>query len=389
MSKLESAEDLKEYCLRKLGKPVINIEIADEQCYDRIDDTIEFFIERHFDGSTEAYYKLTILDKDVKNKYLTVPQELSVVTDILRSRSNSTELMNNFEYNMMDEYNRVGTLQTIDYFLAKSQLNTVLELFTKSKLFTFNNATNKLIPQFRIDSSDTGNLLLNTKDLSEVEWISNNAVLTSNDKETPNRQMLGDTVTSSASGIFGFEQTKDTKFYVRGVHTAKITINPGTYSGQVSISMYDGSGVIVKTKVVTLIANQWEEFTIEGEFNKKHTNGYKLVVETVDAAVAGGETFHVGNIRFFKNAVMLLRGFTNIDPEESTDVYNDRWVKEYATAVIKQQWGNNISKFSGVQMAGGVELNGIRIYEDAKAEINKLEERFSLEYELPIDMRWE
>jgi hypothetical protein len=56
---------------------------------------------------------------------------------------------------------------------------------------------------------------------------------------------------------------------------------------------------------------------------------------------------------------------------------------------MKQQWGSNVKKFSGVQMAGGIELNGQTIYDEATAELDKLEEQFSLEYELPLDMIFE
>ena len=75
-----------------------------------------------------------------------------------------------------------------------------------------------------------------------------------------------------------------------------------------------------------------------------------------------------------------------IDPTLFGDVYNDRWLKEFATALLKEQWGINLSKFEGVQLPGGVTLNGRAILEDARTEIERLKEQLSLQYEMPVDM---
>ena len=65
------------------------------------------------------------------------------------------------------------------------------------------------------------------------------------------------------------------------------------------------------------------------------------------------------------------------------DIYDDIYLKRYATALIKRQWGANLSKFSGVQLLGGVEMNGGEIYSQAQEELEKLEEQIQLAYELP------
>ena len=74
-----------------------------------------------------------------------------------------------------------------------------------------------------------------------------------------------------------------------------------------------------------------------------------------------------------------------MDPDRNTDVYNDRFLKAYATALIKRQWGANLMKFQGVAMLGSVTLNGETIYSQADAEITKLEEEIQTKYELPVD----
>jgi hypothetical protein len=72
-----------------------------------------------------------------------------------------------------------------------------------------------------------------------------------------------------------------------------------------------------------------------------------------------------------------------LDPNQFTNVYNDSFIKKYLTALIKKQWGQNLIKFRGVKLPGGVELNGREIYEDAEKELEDIKQRMSLEYELP------
>ena len=74
-----------------------------------------------------------------------------------------------------------------------------------------------------------------------------------------------------------------------------------------------------------------------------------------------------------------------IDPGTFTQVYNDMWLKRYVTALLKQQWGVNLSKFEGMQLPGGVILNGRAIMEDALTEIDKLEEEIRMNFEMPVD----
>ncbi len=75
--------------------------------------------------------------------------------------------------------------------------------------------------------------------------------------------------------------------------------------------------------------------------------------------------------------------YQTIAPETFTSVYNDMWLKRYTTALIKKQWGANLIKFEGMQLPGGVTMNGRQIFEDALTEISDLEERIRLEHELP------
>jgi hypothetical protein len=67
-----------------------------------------------------------------------------------------------------------------------------------------------------------------------------------------------------------------------------------------------------------------------------------------------------------------------------TDIYNDMWLKRYATALVKYQWGENLSKFSGIQLPGGVTLDAQQIKQEAQEEIQRLEEESRLNFEMPV-----
>ena len=82
---------------------------------------------------------------------------------------------------------------------------------------------------------------------------------------------------------------------------------------------------------------------------------------------------------------LIIECYRKIDPTTYADIFDDIYLKRYATALIKRQWGANLSKFQGVQLLGGVEMNGETIYTQAQEEIQKLEEEIQLSFETPID----
>ncbi len=82
---------------------------------------------------------------------------------------------------------------------------------------------------------------------------------------------------------------------------------------------------------------------------------------------------------------IIIDAYAALDPDKFTEIYNDRLFKKYVTALIKKQWGANLSKFAGVQLPGGVQLNGPQIYAEAVSEIQIIEQEFYSQYELPID----
>ena len=82
---------------------------------------------------------------------------------------------------------------------------------------------------------------------------------------------------------------------------------------------------------------------------------------------------------------IIIECYRKLDPTTWTDIYDDIYIKRYATALIKRQWGANLSKFNGVQMLGGVTMNGADIFSQAQEELQRLEEQIQLSFETPID----
>jgi len=93
--------------------------------------------------------------------------------------------------------------------------------------------------------------------------------------------------------------------------------------------------------------------------------------------------FHSDTLKKVKDKYIVLDGYEAIDPEVYTDVYNDAFIKKYTTALFKRQWGLNLIKFEGMVLPGGVTLNGRQIFDDAKEEIQQLEETMQLKHEMP------
>lgn len=94
-------------------------------------------------------------------------------------------------------------------------------------------------------------------------------------------------------------------------------------------------------------------------------------------------TFHSDTLDNMLDQYVVFDAYAAIDPETYTDVYNDMFLKKYVTALFKRQWGLNLIKFEGMTLPGGVTLNGRQIFDDAKEEIQQLEETMQLKHEMP------
>ena len=84
------------------------------------------------------------------------------------------------------------------------------------------------------------------------------------------------------------------------------------------------------------------------------------------------------------NDYLIIEAYRILDENTYTDVWKDKWLLRYSTALMKKQWGENLKKFEGMQLPGGITFNGQKIWEEATEEINKLEEEVITNYSLPV-----
>jgi hypothetical protein len=287
MAKLQSATDLKEYAYRRLGYPKVEIQVDDTQAMDRIDDAIQLFVERHFDGVEEKYITITFDATDEANQYLTLNDDIVAVTRIYEPGRYSSEAMSDVRYKIMFDQMFDMTKVSMQYYeMTMQNLSMISDYFNPDRTFTFNKANNRLY-------SHSGTIL------------------------GPSCKVKG--VCSDAS-----------------ITTEALCVSPAT----------------------------WTAYSTES------------------ICTTAGELWYEGS-------KMMIRAFVGLAPDTGTsyalDVYNDEWIKKYTTALIKKQWGSNMKQFDGMPLPGGIVVNGQQLWDEANEEILRLEEQFSLEYEMPTN----
>ena len=279
MAKPASREELTNYCLRQLGEPVVEINVADEQIDDLVDDALQYFQERHFDGVERMYLKYKLTEDDI-------------------NRGQAT--------------NETGSSNT-------------LGITTTSGIST---------------------------------TVSGMSDMTNSFYETSNFIQVPDSVIG-VEKIFKFDSS---------------TISGGMFSIKYQLFLND----LYKFNSVDLLQYSMTKTYLEDidfllttdkqlRFNKRQGRLY------IDMDW-GSET---------KDTYLIIDCYRILDPNTFTNVYNDSFLKKYVTALIKRQWGQNLLKFRGTKLPGGVELNGRELYEDAQRDLDDIKQRMIQEYELP------
>ena len=244
MATVTSREQLKDYCLRQLGAPVIEINVDDDQVEDRIDDAFQFYREYHFDAVEKVYLKHQMTANNISDQYIEISDAVVGVERVFPFMNKSTGT-NIFDIKYQILINDLYTLMSTDviyYTQVRQELELINQVLVGQKPVRFNRHMNRL----HID----------------MDWAAD--------------------------------------------------VVPGTY--------------------------------------------------------------------------VIVECWRILDPDVFTNVYNDMFLKRYATAQIKKQWGNNLKKFAGVQLPGGVTLNGEIIYQEAIEEIRQIETEIQSRFELPVDM---
>ena len=302
MAKPTTRSQFKDYCLRRLGFPVIEINVDDDQVEDRIDDALQFFEDYHFDGVEKLYMKHKITAEDISRRWIYVPDPVVFVTGLFPfDDSNSSINMFDLRYQLrLHDLYDFTSVSYVSYEITMQHIQTLNLLFSGKPQFRFNRKQNKLFLDVDWD-----------RDLQAGEYVIVECY----------RAMRPDTVTLT-----------------------------GTVTGNTSSNTLIGYGTTFDQEIV------------ENDF---------ILID--------GQSKQVRNINSATQITLVGPMSSNVDNVSVTvagisDVWNDRFLKRYATALIKYQWGSNLSKFAGIQMPGGVTLDGPRIMEEAKEEISKIEE---------------
>jgi hypothetical protein len=281
MAQPSTRQELIDYCKRKLGAPVLEINVADEQIEDLVDDAVQFFQERHFDGVYPTFYKYKITAADIargRAKGLDATSNVGIVTTTVNT-------------------NIVGTAVTFTYNENSNYLQVPPNVIGINKVFSF-------------DSSNTI-----THNMFSVKY--------------------------------------------------QLFLNDVYYWGTTELLSY----AMVKTYLEDLdfLLNTQKQI----RFNKRQDRLYL----DIDWGTVS------------ENNYFIIDCYSTLDPNDYSRVWNDSFIKPYLTSLIKRQWGQNMMKFTGVKLPGGVELNGRQMYDDAQKEIDILMEKMSNTYELPpLDM---
>jgi len=259
---------LKEYCLRALGKPVIDINVDEDQVDDRLDEGLQYFAQYHYDGIEKMYLK-----------------HLITTDDVARAKTNDSVTATDTS----DSSVSADWLEGKGYIPIPSTVISIVQVFPLTDVIS--------------------------KNMFDVRY----------------QMRLNDLQDFGSVDILHYQMTMQQLSHLNNVLVGEVPIR---YS--------------------------------------QHQNRLYLDLDWSHDLEAGQD-------------YIVIECWRKIDPATYTDIYDDMFLKRYCVSLIKRQWGQNLSKFNGVAMLGGVQLNGETIYSQAIEEQSKLEEEIRLAYEMPID----
>ncbi|MEK9699635.1 MAG: hypothetical protein VW270_27905 [Candidatus Poseidoniales archaeon] len=245
MANPSTRDELKKYCLRRLGHPVVEINIDEDQMQDRIDDALEFYRDYHYDGVERTFYKHQVTSSDITNEYIAIPSNINGVINVfpLGTGLNANNLFNLRYQITLNEIYDWSHAQFQNYTESMRRIALMEEIFVGKQPLRFNRHMDRLF--------------------IDMDW---------------------------------------------------------------------------STRVTA------------GEY-------------------------------------IIIEAYRVLDPDTYTSVWGDRWLRQYCTQLFKRQWGENLKKFEGMQLPGGVQFNGQQIWSEADEEVKRLEEEVVNNYSMPaMDM---
>ena len=281
MASPSSRSELADYCRRQLGAPVLEINVADEQVDDIIDDAVQYFQERHFDGVAQAYLKYKITQDDIDRG------RASMETNKKQTGITTTTATADI----------AGTDVTFSYYENSNFLQIPASVIGVTKIYHFD-GTNTM-----------------TNNMFSVKY----------------QMFLNDIYYWGSTELLTYAMTK-------------------TYLEDINFLLTTEKQIRFNKRMDRLYLDiDWDSVT--------------------------------------KDDWLIIDCFRQLDPSDYARVWNDSFLKKYTTALLKRQWGQNLLKFQGVKLPGGVELNGRQIYDDAEKDLEIIREQMSNTYELPpLDM---
>ena len=287
MAKPTNRQELVEYALRRLGAPVLEINVADEQLDDILDDTIQHFQERHYDGVIRTYLKYEFTQEDIDRG---------------------------------------------------SNFNPFTNPGISTAVQTYPGATGATVDRY----VENSNYIQIPPHIIGVEKVF-----------TPPQATGGGSYGYGGGGILG----PGASYYGMNGYPIGGIGNLGgydpitAYMAQMWLSTYDflnNPPAIIR-------------------FNKRQD---RLYLDINWNRLAAGQ-------------IIVVDCYRALDPEHFCEIYNDSWVKKYLVSAIKKQWGQNLIKFTGTKLPGGVEMNGRQLYDDGVRELEEIKRDMSSAFELP------
>ena len=275
MAKPSTKQELIDYCKRQLGAPVLEINVADDQIDDLLDDALQLFNERHYDGVERMYLKHQITQEDIDRGKASGTTGVGIVTTTAESTSVSG----------------LGTVSS-NWYENSNFIQVPDSVYGVEKVFRFDNST-------------------------------------------------------ISSGMFSIKY--------------QLFLNDLYQFNSIDLLQYS----MVKTYLEDI------EFLLTTDKQIRYNQRQDRLYLDIDWGAEEAGTY------------LVLDCYRALDPTTFAGVYNDSFLKKYLTSLIKKQWGQNLIKFRGVKLPGGLELNGREIYDDAERELEAIREKMHSEYEVP------
>ena len=324
MAKPHNRQELKEYCLRSLGHPVFHINVDDDQLEDRIDEALAYVREYHKDHTEKIYYKHLVTEIAKQNGYITLPENI---------------------------------IETVRVFPLSSYIGNSSDMFSIEYQIALNNLfvfeSTSLVPYYmsRLHVETIHEMLVGEpiirfnrhRNRLHIDWNWNKTTAAS--------------LSANGGGTISVNASSKT---ISGTSTSFLS----TFANNDYMAIY--------TDAVNYNLVQIQQVVTNNLLNLKELPPYSNSAANYSPAQKG--------------EYLLIESFQTLDPDVFTDMWSDRFLEHYTTALFKRQWGNHLKKQT-IQLPNGGTVNGQQIYDEAILEIKELEQKMLWEYGKPPDMQ--